>query len=146
MQTRDFGWWAALVLLLLLGVLPAVASPWAEVGDNQLRSDIELLQSAGVIEDITIHWPIPWQSIMHDLARANLASQPWLVQAAVQRVLARAHAATAQGISSSLYLDATNRSDVVYGFDGMGRGDAQAQVSVSQNGDIFSGADFAGSS
>lgn len=139
MQTRDFGWWAALVFLFWLGVLPAVASPWAEVGDNQVRSDIELLQSAGVIEDITIHWPIPWQSITHDLSRVNLATQPWSVRAAAQRLLARAHSATAPGISTSLYLDATNRTDVVYGFDGMGRGDAQGQVSISQNGDIFSG-------
>ncbi len=139
MRTRDFGWRAALALLFWLAVWPASASPWAEVGDNQLRSDIELLQSAGVIHDITIQWPLPWRSILRDLSRTNLAGQPWSVRVAAQRVLARAHAGTAKGISSSLYLDVTNRTDVIYGFDGMGRGDAQTQISLSQNGDIFSG-------
>ena len=139
MRTRDFAWWAAFALLLWLGVFPASASPWAEVGDNQLRSDIELLQSAGVLNGITIAWPIPWQSILGDLSHANLAAQPWAVRVAAQRLMARAHAGMAPGLSTSLYLDATNRTDVVYGFDGMGRGDAQAQISISQNGEVFSG-------
>ncbi|MEY4964874.1 MAG: hypothetical protein RL274_457 [Pseudomonadota bacterium] len=33
----------------------AAASPWAEVGDNQLRSDIQLLAAAGVVDDVTTH-------------------------------------------------------------------------------------------
>jgi hypothetical protein len=119
--------------------LPSAASPWAEVGDNQLRSDIELLQSAGVVQDITIAWPLPWQSLLNELSGANLDGQPIQVRAAAERVLARAHAGTAPGLSTSLYLDTTNRTDLVYGFDGMGRGDAQAQISVSENGDVFSG-------
>ena len=57
MRTRYFGWKAVLALLLWFGeLLPLSASPWAEVGDNQLRADIELLQSAGVIQDITTQW------------------------------------------------------------------------------------------
>jgi len=139
MRTRDSGWQGALAFLLWLGVLPAAASPWAEVGDNQLRSDVELLETAGVLNGITIQWPMPWQSMLHDLSAANLASQPWAVRAAAQRLLARARASTAKGLLGSVYLDATNRTDVAYGFDGMGRGDAQAQISLSQNGDIFSG-------
>lgn len=139
MQTRYFGWKIALALLLCLGeLLPASASPWAEVGDNQIRSDIELLQIAGVIRNITIAWPLPWQSILGDLSRANLARQPAPVRAAAYRLLAHARAGTAPGLSSSFYVDATNRPDLVYGFDGMGRGDAQTQVSVAQNGDVFS--------
>ena len=37
----------AILLLAVMGV-PAAASPWAEAGDPQLRSDIELLANAGV--------------------------------------------------------------------------------------------------
>lgn len=140
MPTRYFYWKVAFALLLWFGgLLPLSASPWAEVGDNQLRADIELLQSAGVIEEITIQWPIPWESLRGDLSRANLAGQSWAVRAAAQRILARANAGTAPGSSASFYLDATNRTSLVYGFDGMGRGDGQTQLSVSENGDFFSG-------
>jgi hypothetical protein len=57
------GNWARRVCLamavLLCGALPSLASPWAEVGDNQLRGDIEILASAGVLDDVTTHWPLP---------------------------------------------------------------------------------------
>ena len=49
---------AAFALLSLVMISPAGASPWAEVGDNQLRSDIDLLQAAGAVEVVTISWPL----------------------------------------------------------------------------------------
>jgi hypothetical protein len=83
-------------------VSPASASPWAEVGDNQLRGDIEVLQAAGVVEVITIAWPLPWQSLLKELSHADLARQPQSVQAAAQRVLARAQGALSSGVSAAL--------------------------------------------
>ena len=72
-----------LALMLWAAALsPAIASPWAEVGDNQLRGDIELLQAVGVVNDVTIRWPLPWQSLLQALSSANLAAQPAGVQAA----------------------------------------------------------------
>ncbi|HUE62830.1 MAG TPA: capsule assembly Wzi family protein, partial [Rhizomicrobium sp.] len=139
MRTRDCGWQAGLALLLWLAVLPACASPWAEAGDNQLRSDIELLQSAGAIDDITTQWPLPWASLMNDLSSAELAGRPMSVQVAAARVLARARAATAPNVSSWASLDATNKPNVVYGFDSMGRGEGQAQLSVEDTSGAFSG-------
>jgi hypothetical protein len=140
MQTRYFGWKVALALLLCFGELPPLsASPWAEAGDNQLRADIELLQSAGVIEDITTQWPLPWASLEGDLSGANLASQPAQIQAAAERVLARAEAATAPRAAAWASLDATNKPNVVYGFDGMGRDEGQAQLSAEATGGAFSG-------
>jgi hypothetical protein len=109
------------------------------VGDNQLRSDIELLQAAGVVDDITTQWPLRWQSLLTDLSRADVAGQPTPVQAAARRVLARAEAATAEGVSASASLDATNKPGLVYGFDGMGRGEGQAQLSLEGTSGIFSG-------
>jgi hypothetical protein len=72
----------AMFALLLLAAAPTAASPWAEVGDNQLRSDIELLEAAGVVSTVTIQWPLPWQSLMNELSRAPLAGQSAGVQAA----------------------------------------------------------------
>ena len=61
------------------------------------------------------------------------------MRAAAQRVLARAQAGTAPGFAGAFTLDATNKPAVVYGFDGMGRGDAQSQLSLAFNSGIFAG-------
>src|SRR6202167_5699297 len=69
---------------LLLGVTSAWAAPWAEVGDVQLRSDIETLAMAGVIDNLTTQWPVPWSRILDRLAVSGaLTGQPsWVVDAA----------------------------------------------------------------
>jgi hypothetical protein len=129
----------AVFVMLLLATAPAAASPWAEVGDNQLRSDIELLEAAGVVTTVTIQWPLPWQSLLYDLSRAPLGRQSAGVEAAARRVLAHAQAGTAPGTAAWASLDATNKPDVVYGFDGMGHGEGQAQLSLEGTSGIFSG-------
>jgi hypothetical protein len=130
---------AMAVLLWAVASSPSIASPWAEVGDNQLRADIELLQATGVVRDVTIQWPLPWQSLLQDLSSADLAAQPGSVQAAARRVLAHGQAATATGLSGWASVDFTNTPSVVYGFDGMGRGEGQAQLSLEGAGGAFSG-------
>jgi hypothetical protein len=130
---------AVTACLAVIFSVPSQASPWAEVGDNQLRSDIELLNAAGLIDGITIHWPIPWRPIVHALRGKSLAGEPPAVQAAARRVLEKAGAGTAAGFRSAAYMDATNQYSVVYGFDGMGRGDGQAQYSLNGNMGAVSG-------
>src|SRR5215470_7184729 len=101
---------ALTITLFLAG--GSLASPWAEVGDNQLRGDIEILAAAGVIDDITTHWPLPWQSIVEDLKGNPLAGQPASVRAAAARVLARARAQNRSGLSASLDIDAATTPSV----------------------------------
>jgi hypothetical protein len=126
--------------LALVGLaLPVQASPWAEVGDNQMRSDVDLLEAAGVLSTVTISWPLPWASIATQLNAASMARQPRAVQAAAARLLRLARAGEAPGVRMSAYADVTNKTSVVRGFDGMGRGDGQAQVSVEGSSGIFSG-------
>ena len=132
------------LIALLYGTSLAFASPWAEVGDNQLRADIEILAAAGVIDDVTTHWPLPWQSIVKDLRDNSLPGQPASVRAAAARVLARARAENSPGLSASLNLDAASKPSVVYGFDGMGRGDGQAQFILDYNSQNHGGAIGAG--
>ena len=116
---------------LWLGMAEAAASPWAEVGDDQVRSDIQILANAGIIDDVTTQWPIPWAgllSALHD--QVGLASQPRYVREAAQRVYAYAksqmHRNTFAGQAT---FDFTNEPDVVRGFDGMGRNMGETQVS-----------------
>lgn len=131
----------AVLSLAALGCVSgsAQASPWAEVGDNQLRADIQLLAAAGVVDDVTTHWPLPWYAVIADIDAAALDGLPVSVRLAATRVLTRARAETADGTSASLYLDATNKPSLVYGFDGMGRGKGQAQLSLGGTGGAFSG-------
>ncbi len=119
--------------LLAAGVAArdAHASPWAEVGDSQLRSDIEVLAAAGVIDDITTHWPLPWAGL---LARLNnpsaLDGQPDYVREAAERVLDKAHDGMhLDSLKFEATASATNDFSVVYAFDGLDRETGQAQVS-----------------
>jgi Capsule assembly protein Wzi len=115
-------------LLTLAG--SATASPWAEVGDAQLRSDIEVLAAAGVIDDITTQWPLPWASIVSDIRHAPEQASP-MVRAAMSRVMAAArHSMRFDELHASVAVDGSNAPSVVYGFDGMGRETAQGQASL----------------
>ena len=127
------------VSLLMCSAEVALASPWAEVGDNQLRADITLLAASGVIDDITGQWPVPWSQILPVLRDNALEGQPADVREAAARLLKRAAADQKAGFSSALTVDAATTPSVVYDFDGMGRGVAQSQLSLSYNGDGTTG-------
>ncbi len=123
------------IFLGLFAASAAHASPWAEVGDNQLRADIALLGQAGVIDDLSGQWPLPWTGIFHNLPDSKLASLPTDLRAAAQRVSAKGRAGTAEGFSAIVLLGAASTPALVYGFDGLGRGEGMAQLSLAWNGD-----------
>ena len=120
------------VLFALLASSAAHASPWAEVGDPQLRSDIEILAAADVIDGITTHWPLPWASIVTRLRGGDaLQGQPDYVREAAERVLHTAQSQMRFGeVHAKAVVDATNEPSVVRGFDGLGREPTQGQISV----------------
>lgn len=122
-----------------LWAIPAVASPWAEVGDNQLRSDIEYLAASGTADDLTTHWPLPWNSLVETLGQKDLSLAPTSIRAAARRLTLTAKALNEQGVTAMLSLDATNMPATVYGFDGMGRGKGAAQFSLGYSSEDYSG-------
>ena len=125
------------IAVLVLGLSNVRAAPWAEVGDAQLRSDIETLAAAGVIDNLTTEWPLPWTRILNRLAvSGSLSGQPdWVVDAA-NRIRQQAAGQMEQDTSSfSAYFDATNAPEVVRGFDALGRQNVQTQATLSWNGD-----------
>jgi len=116
------------VAVLLLTAASATAGPWAEVGGAQLRSDIDILASAGVIDNITMQWPLPWRGILARLKRPGaLDGQPDYVRQAALRVEARGDEETGPGLHASATFDATGSPAVVRGFDALGRQDLQGQ-------------------
>ena len=122
---------AALAAAMLLGASAAQASPWAEVGDTQLRSDIQVLAAAGGVDDITTQWPLPWAGLVESLERQGaLDGEPAFVRAAAKRVLTAAHEQIpAHEIHASATIDVASKPSVVYGYDGMGREKAQGAIS-----------------
>ncbi|HTC44312.1 MAG TPA: capsule assembly Wzi family protein [Steroidobacteraceae bacterium] len=122
--------------VLMLTLTNARAAPWAEVGDVQLRSDIETLAMAGVIDNLTTEWPVPWTRILDRLSvNGALTGQPsWVVDAA-DRIRHRAASQMVPDTSSfSAYFDGTNAPEVVRGFDALGRQNVQTQGTLAWNG------------
>ena len=120
----------AAVFLLLGSVIssPAFAASWgADAGDEQTRSDIELLAAAGVIDSITQSWPLAWGSITPRLR--DSAGQPAYISGAARRVLSQATADTGgTGLRASLDTDMTSAPATIRGFDALGRQAVQGQA------------------
>ncbi len=74
------------------------AAPGAAPGDARLRHDLQLLADSGVIRAPLTAWPVSWDEVARDLARAgDVASQPAHVAAARERVRAALERAAASG-------------------------------------------------
>ena len=119
-----------LAVLLSLTIAAAQAGPWAEPGDAALRSDIEILATAGVIDNITMQWPLPWGGILARLDDPDaLDGQPGYVREAAMRVRARGETETAtHDLRASLTSDAAGSPATVRGFDALGRANLQGQA------------------
>ena len=138
---RTAGQVLAVLALIVLGLVPlsqpAQATVWAEPGDMQLRSDIELLAAARMVDGITMTWPLPWSDLVDRLKKADLRNRSPHVVNAAARVLNRAVREGSAGLHYGATVTATDRPSVVRGYDGMSRGDAQGQVFGEVIGDRF---------
>lgn len=131
MRSRSYvSSFAAISVCLALSV--AEAGPWAQVGDAQLRSDIELLAGAGVTDNVTMQWPLPWAALLDRVDPPGaLNGQPDYVREAADRVRVLGTAATKSGqLRSELTVDLASAPNVVRGFDAMGRQEILGQASI----------------
>lgn len=124
------------LILALTGIAaPAFAEPWASPGDSRLRSDFELVANAGLLDNITTQWPMPWDGVLSHLADESVyANQPAFVQAAARRLYAQARAqAEPDNLRLGATIDLTNKADPVRGFDAQGRGRGSGQLTADWN-------------
>ncbi len=109
----------------------ALAAPWAEVGDKQLREDVELLVDAGIVPGPVLSWPLPWGQIAEPVLAASQAGDisPFL-QAAARRVVARMNQRRHTGLQPDVEvkLQATNGEALVKDFSSSARSKADASV------------------
>ena len=117
---------------------PALAGPFADVGDRQLRQDVALLAAAGYITGPVDSWPLPWAQIDAGLARARDGRVlPPHLQAAVNR-LDRLADFAAQDLAVDARISATNEVSVARDFGTLARGRGDGVVRVETNNDVLS--------
>ncbi|MFZ4690725.1 MAG: capsule assembly Wzi family protein, partial [Polymorphobacter sp.] len=124
--------------LLALGSAPALAGPFAEVGDRQLRQDVDLLHAAGLIEGPVDSWPLPWAQIDAGLNKAHDGREldPYL-KSAVNR-LDRLGDLAAQRVALDVRISGTNQVSVARDFGTLARGQFDGSGRVEFNSDTVS--------
>lgn len=108
----------------------AIAGPWTGTGDAQTRSDVEVAAAAGLLDDVTMQWPMPWTGILAQLQdEKQIAALPDDVREAAERLLARGMAdLDLHRAHAWVNLDAATDPASVRGFDALGRSKVQGQV------------------
>lgn len=111
---------------------PAWASPWAEVGDRVLRSDVEVLADYGLIEPLLMTWPIPWAQISYQLPIDNDVNLPPHIRRSLERVRARLAEETAiRRIKPGVISRVTNEPALVRDFATTGREEIDTRAEVA---------------
>lgn len=111
----------------------AQVTPWATPDDRQLRRDVELLSSFGVIEGPITTWPVPWSQISHGIGSAQLEALPAHVQNALLRVKSRLpRNRDYRSIGYDVEVQGTNQVRTVRDFGGGAREEADIRLSAEQ--------------
>ncbi|API58170.1 hypothetical protein BSL82_01685 [Tardibacter chloracetimidivorans] len=124
--------WSLLMAAAMLSVsAPALAGPWIEPGDVQVREDVERLKAARIINGPTNAWPLPW-AVMSDLARAaDDAQLPPDLRAAAQRLQRVAELAD-QPNGGEATVTYTDRPALIRDFGAGAREDFDGELRVTQ--------------
>ena len=64
---------SAVILVSLLYPINVVAEPWLDPSNALLRSDIERLSSAGIINTPINTWPLMWANILDHIDSADVS-------------------------------------------------------------------------
>jgi len=110
---------------------PALASPWADLGDKQFREDIERLKAARVIEGPINVWPLPW-AVMASITSAAVDPRlPPHLRASAERV-AKLVDQGEQKRLTEVRIAATSEPALIRDFGGTSREEADASARVQQ--------------
>ncbi len=123
---------------LLASSAPALAGPFAEVGDKQVRQDVDLLKAEGLIRGPVDSWPLPWEQIEPalDAARDGRKLDPY-IEAAVAR-LEKLDDFARKRVTFEVKAAGTNGVATARDFGDEARGKADVSGAVSFNTDILS--------
>lgn len=126
--------------LAALGLLSAsaVAEPWAAPGDLLLRSDLQILADAGVLETPVTTWPLAWGDISAAVTSVQRADLDSATSAALERVRERVRFETLTG-SVALHTRLAISEDPrrIRSFEDTPRDDGEAALGLTWTGNRF---------
>ncbi|VAX06719.1 hypothetical protein MNBD_ALPHA03-1019 [hydrothermal vent metagenome] len=123
--------WGAAIFSLLISCGLVQASPWAAVGDMQLRNDVEILARHGVISGPVNTWPLSWKQITRNLPRTSEMDLPPYVRHAVIRVKEKIPGK----FRTAVRMQTTNNPAIVRGFASTARNDLDMGATLEYNND-----------
>ncbi|NOX69704.1 MAG: capsule assembly Wzi family protein [Gammaproteobacteria bacterium] len=128
-----------LLLLVLLSVTPATATPLISPGDIALRHDIQRLADYGIITGPVSTWPLAWGPVMADIGDIERLEQlPRDVIDAIHRVQARANRATRiDEVSFNASASVAGKPTRLRSFENTPRESAELGAGISYTGDWF---------
>lgn len=115
--------------LFLLSISDLQASPWADVGDIQLRHDVEVLGRYGVITGPLNTWPLSWKQISRNLDRVSEMDLPSHVRLSALRVKEKVPGK----YRTKFRIQATNQPEIVRGFEKTPRNDLDTEAIAELN-------------
>lgn len=121
--------WGGAVFFLLMSCGFSQASPWAAVGDMQLRNDVEILARHGIVSGPVNTWPISWKQITRNLSTTSEMDLPPYVRLAAMRVREKIPGE----FRVSARVQATNNPAIVRGFATTARNDLDADATLEYN-------------
>lgn len=113
----------------LISTTSTHASPWANPGDNSLRSDVEVLARYGLITGPVNNWPMAWKQITGNFYKADSINLPSYVSAALRRVKDK----IPQTINVKAKTYISNEAEFFRGFEEKGRSKYSADVTLEYN-------------
>lgn len=121
--------WGGVIFSLLMSVQLVQASPWASVGDMQLRNDVEILARHGIISGPVNTWPISWKQITRGLDKTSKMDMPSYVRLAVMRVRDK----IPSEFRAVVRVQVTNNPAIVRGFQKTARNDLDVEAVAEYN-------------
>lgn len=131
MRRKAIIWWGGAVIAFLITSPIVQASPWAAVGDMQLRNDVEVLARHGVISGPVNTWPISWKQITRNLSQTAEMDLPPYVRLAVMRVKEK----IPKEFNMSARMQVTSSPAIIRGFAKTARNDLDTSATLEYNND-----------
>lgn len=105
----------------------ASAQQWAPVGDSNLRRDVDILKTYGIIEGPVNTWPMSWRQITNNIGMSADQTYPVHIMRAIDRVRRKIPNKGFRGSATARY---TNEPSLVRGFGDTARSDADMTISA----------------
>ena len=128
---------------LLAASSAQASSPWVSAGDLAARHHIEVLQSQGCLEGVTLSWPISWAALMkgyrlarHSLPEAETERCENQHAAFLEKALRQAKQSTR---GASITLGVANQEPLYTSFDTQVEDEQTSQVTLYGMGDRWAG-------